>query len=357
MMPFSWPTLDASRKLSAEEATELASRVADLTKAGLPLDEGLRALAAELPGRRLPYALNVLAYRLEIGDSLDAAIASIGPSLPPHLRGLMLAGLRSGHLAEALEEYVDMERTQSEMRRRLLSSLLYPFFLLCVLTGVLVLFRQVVMGPFVKIFLDFNCTLPKLTEMFICGFYYFWPVLWGMVILLCLLATMPLVMAAAPRASLLWWVLCKIPMLGPLLRWSQVAHFARLMGLLTEQSVPLPDALRLTSGGLRDANLALGCRRAAEDVDKGQPLVGSLADKPQFPASMIPLIGWGQQTPALPDAFRAIAEMFEGRVRSQGSLLEALLLPVMFLTIITVVGLFVIAMFLPLINLIQKLSG
>jgi type II secretory pathway component PulF len=356
MTRFSWPTLDPSRKLSAEEATELASRVADLTKTGLPLHEGLQALAAELPGRRLPHVLNVLAYRLEMGDSLDAAIASIGHSLPPHLRGLMLAGLRSGHLAEALEEYVDMERTQSEMRRRLLASLLYPFFLLSVLIGVLVLFRQVVMGPFVRIFLDFNCTLPKLTEMLICGFYHFWPIMWGMVVLLGLLVLISLVMTVASRASLLWWMLYKIPMLGPLVRWSQIAHFARLMGLLTEQSVPLPDALRLTSGGLRDANLALGCRRAAEDVDAGQPLVGSLAAKPQFPASMIPLVGWGQQTPALPDAFRAIAEMFEGRVRSQGSLLAAFLLPVMFLTIITVVGLIVIAMFLPLISLIQKLS-
>ena len=94
----------------------------------------------------------------------------------------------------------------------------------------------------------------------------------------------------------------------------------------------------------------------ADEVDKGRVLYESMADRRQFPASMIPLVEWGQRAPALPDAFRAVAEMFEGRVRSQSSLLEAILLPVMFLTIVAFAGVFVIAMMLPMISLIQKLS-
>ena len=69
------------------------------------------------------------------------------------------------------------------------------------------------------------------------------------------------------------------------------------------------------------------------------------------------MIQWGQRSPALPDAFRAAAEMFEGRVRSQGTLLETMLLPIMFLAILIFVGFFVLAMFLPLIALISRLSG
>ena len=94
-----------------------------------------------------------------------------------------------------------------------------------------------------------------------------------------------------------------------------------------------------------------GCCRAADDAEQGRPLDESLAARRQFPASLIPMIQWGQQAPALPDAFRAAAEMFEGRVRSQGTLLETMLLPIMFLAIVIFVGFFVIAMFLPLIRL------
>ncbi len=65
------------------------------------------------------------------------------------------------------------------------------------------------------------------------------------------------------------------------------------------------------------------------------------------------MIQWGQRAPALSDAFHAAAEMFEGRARSQGTLLQTMLLPIMFLAILILAGFFVIAMFLPLIDLIR----
>jgi type IV pilus assembly protein PilC len=160
-----------------------------------------------------------------------------------------------------------------------------------------------------------------------------------------------------PSVRWMWPVLNRVPMVGPILRWSHLSQFARLMGLLLEQQVSLPDALRVAASGLRDVNLARGCRLAADDVEKGRGLYESLAARRQFPASLIPVVQWGQQAPALPDAFRAAAEMFEGRVRSQGTLLEAMLLPIMFLGVLIFVGFFVVAMFLPLISLITCLSG
>jgi len=178
----------------------------------------------------------------------------------------------------------------------------------------------------------------------------------GLLVLLRLITFVPILLVAAPHVRWLWPALYKIPMMGPLLRWSHAAQFARLMGLLLDQQVPLPDALRLTSDGLRDADLTWGCRRVAEDVENGQMLYERMAAMRQFPPSMIPVVEWGQRAPALPDGFRAAAEMFEGRVQSQGSLIEAILLPIMLLLIIGFVGMFVTAMFLPLISLIQKLS-
>ncbi len=131
---FRWPGFDSLRKLSPEEATEFAARVAELTKAGLPLGAGLRALADELPGRRLPRVLHDMADRLDAGDDLLGALESQGASLPVHLRGLMLAGVRSGRLAEVLEEYVDLQHSQSELRRRVWITLAYPFILLLFMT-------------------------------------------------------------------------------------------------------------------------------------------------------------------------------------------------------------------------------
>ena len=178
----------------------------------------------------------------------------------------------------------------------------------------------------------------------------------SVVALMGLLALVPVLLAAMPQVRWLSPLLHRIPMIGPLLRWSHAAQAARLMSLLLEQRVPLAEALRLTSDGLRDADLAWGCRRVADNVENGQVLYERMAAMRQFPRSMIPLIEWGQRAPALPDGFRAAAEMFEGRARSQGSVLAVVLLPVMLLLIAGFVGIFATAMFLPMISLIDKLS-
>ena len=347
------PGFDSIRKLSPDEATELAARVAELTRAGLPLGAGLRALADELSGRRLSRVLHRLANRLDAGDDLVRALESQGRSLPSHLRGLMLAGVRSGRLAEVLEEFVDLERNQTELRRRVWLSLAYPFILLLSMTALAAFVCVFLVDGFAKIFYDFGTALPAMTVLVINTA---WPMMWFSIGLVSLSVAIPLLLWLAPGASWLWPVLHRVPLLGPLLRWSHLAQFARLMGLLLEQEVALPDALRLSAAGLRDSNLARGCRRVADDVEKGRALCESMAARRQFPASLIPLVQWGQQAPALADAFRAAAEMFEGRVRSQGNMLDFILLPIIFLAIVISVGFFVIAMFLPLISLVVKLS-
>jgi len=206
---------------------------------------------------------------------------------------------------------------------------------------------------FEKIFRDFGCKLPGMTEMAIlmAG-----PVMWFSIALVVLAMAIPLMLWASPKASWLRPILHRVPMLGPLLRWSHLAQFARLMGILLEQQVPLPDALRLSAAGSCDAGLAHGSLQVADDVEKGRVLYESMSEHRQFPSSMIPIVQWGQLAPALPDAFRSAAEMFEGRTRSQGSLLDAILLPAMCLAVLTFIGVLVIAMFLPFISLIDCLS-
>ncbi len=355
MTHFNWPGFDSLVKLSDEDSAELAARVADLTKAGLPLSAGLRAMADdELSGGRLRSVLHALADRLDAGADLATAIESQGARLPLCLRGIVLAGLRSGRLAEALEEYADLRRGRQELRRRLWLSLAYPFFLLVAIALMAMVARFWIIAQFEKIYLDFNADLPAVTEFV---FNVSLPFVWFMVVLVALFGLIPLMLAAMPDVRWIWPALYEIPMIGPLLRWGNLAQFSRLMALMLEQSVPLPDALQLTAAGLSDANLAYGCRQTAEDVERGQSLSESMGRRRQFPASMTPLVKWGERTPALDDAFRATAEMFEGRITTQGSLLESIVLPVMFLLIVTFVGFMVISLFMPLLRLITSLSS
>ncbi|MEN6407142.1 MAG: type II secretion system F family protein [Thermoguttaceae bacterium] len=344
---------DAFRKLSPDEAAEFAARVAELAKVGVPLGVGLRTMAAELPRRRLSNVFRAMADRVDAGDDLLAVLQSQGSRLPPHLCGLIMAGVRSGRLAEVLEQYAALQNDQIELRRRVAIALAYPFILLLTTTALVAFFGGIIAPSFSKIFRDFGTALPVITRVAIYGSP---PLACGLAILVVLAVVVPLLLWGTSVFRWLWPALYRVPMIGSLLRWSHLSRFSRLMGLLLDQGVPLPEALRLAGDGLRNTGLFGGCRRTASEVEQGRPLDESMTARRQFPATLVSMVRWGQTMSALPDGFRAAAEMFEGRVRSHGNLLETTLLPIMFLVIAAGVGFFVISLFLPLIFLVQVLS-
>ncbi len=172
-----------------------------------------------------------------------------------------------------------------------------------------------------------------------------------------LVLLLPLLLSVAPAMRWLWPALHRLPMLGPLLRCEALGEVCPADGCVVGSAGGA--ARCLAADGRRAARRqpCPGLPRVADEVDNGRALDESMADRRQFPASLIPVVHWGQQAAALPDAFRAAATMFEGRARSHGTLLEAMLLPMMFLAILVMVGIVVFALFLPLLSLINTLSG
>ena len=301
MSLWTWPGFDVRHKLSGEETAELSARVAELTRAGLPLGSGLRALADELASRRLTPVLRGLADRLEAGDDLAAALQSQGQNLPEHLRGLMLAGVRSGRLAEVLEEFVDIQQRQGELRRRMWLSLAYPCILSFLMVALLVLARLSVINGFASLFRDFGTELPGLTVFVLQAWG---PLTWLAVGLLVGRSGFRCCCGRFPQrvGSGAWLAGCRCS--------------GRCCGGVTWRSLPgcweccwsskwpCPMPCGCAQAGLRNADLARGCRLAADDVQGGCPLDESLAARRQFPPSLVAMVRWGQQAPAVADAFR-----------------------------------------------------
>ncbi len=204
-MQFHWPGFDSLEKLSAEETAELAARMADLTKAGLPLGEGLRALAGELSGRRLRRVLRALADQLDAGADLAVAVESQSARLPTCLRGLVLAGLRSGRLAETLEEYVDLQRSQSELRRRLWLSLAYPLMLLLCLTALVVVVRLYLLDEYQGIAWGFGVQLPAVSRLLMDSSGC---VMWSLIFMSGTAVAIPIALRLAPRAMVVAAAVC-----------------------------------------------------------------------------------------------------------------------------------------------------
>jgi len=345
--------VSAGGRLSAEEAAEFGSQLARLAEAGLPLAPGLRAMAEEMPRRRVARALGRLADQLDAGMSLEAALEAQGKRFPAHVRGLILAGVETGRLPQALEEYVSVETGRIELRRHVWLAVAYPCVLFALMIVLLVGICVFVAPQFGRIFAEFDAEVPVATQVLL---WMAGPGLSAVIGLPLLLVAAFVVFGLARGAVWSRRVLYAVPLVGPMWRWAGLVNLSRLMALLLDHRVPLPRALRLTAAGLREADLSTACRGAAGRVEGGRSLSECLAEFWQFPPSLRPLVHWAEQTSNPAAAFRAGADLFSGRVQVCATLLQVVLPPIVFVLVIAGVLFFVWAMFAPLVSLIQVLT-
>lgn len=340
-------------RLSAEESAELGGQIAELAKAGLPLAPGLRAMAKELPRRRTSRALRQIAQQLDSGADVSSAISSLDRTLDPHVRGLILAGVGSGRLPEVMEQFVGVERKRLELRRRVALSLAYPALLLSVLLLVFMFFSSWVVPGLHDLFDEFEMDLPVSTVMAM------WVAGPGMRVIAAaaVLGAAGFILLVSMRGSArAQWILYSIPVIGPMWRARRLVAFSRLMSLLLDQQIPLPEALRLTAHGLDECDFSVLCRRLAVQVESGRTLSECLPEFRQFPATMWPIVEWGQRVPDLPAALEVAAELFERRLRSLLALWETILPPIVFLIVCGGMLLVIRGTIVPLISLINALT-
>ena len=153
----------AGGRLSGAETAELSRQIAGLATAGLPLAHGLVALGEELPRGRLRRSMNELAATLESGVTLDEALDKQRDRIPPHLRGLVIAGLRSGRLGDILSRFSEYVAIGTELERRLWLSLAYPILTVGTALALFFFVCVILVGQFEAIYKDFNIPLPRMT--------------------------------------------------------------------------------------------------------------------------------------------------------------------------------------------------
>jgi type II secretory pathway component PulF len=342
-----------AEQLSLSDAVDLSALISGLASSGLPLDAGLKAAALEMPKSTLARTLLAVSRRLAEGAPLDQAVASQGNRFPPHVRGLVFAGLRSGRLATVLEEFVSLEHRAAELHRQIALTLAYPAILISLLCGIFTFFAVAVFPSLSKILDDFDIMYSMPTQIAVgfsdAGMYALlgnMAVIFGVWLLMWLSSDLPELRS----------MLKSFPLLGPIARWAALSRFVRLLALLLESRLPLAESLRMAGEGSRDAELSIASRKAAGAIEDGRSLDESLALHSAFPRSLGPIVVWGHRAAALPEALRMASEMFDGRLQSQLGLLRTAVPALTFLIVLWGIFFLIAAVLFPMIGLIEKLT-
>src|SRR5205807_2751106 len=149
----------------------------------------------------------------------------------------------------------------------------------------------------------------------------------------------------------------KVPVIGPVINKVAIARFTRTLGTLVSSGVPILQALTIVKETAGNVIIANAVSAVHESVKEGETITAPLEACRVFPPMVISMVDVGEQTGALPEMLMKIADNYEDEVDNAVSAMTSLLEPIMIVFLAVIVGSIVIAMFLPLISLMDKMGG
>lgn len=338
--------------LSEPAAANVAGLLADAVRSELPLEPALRA-AAQDARRAERRVLLRIADDIARGIPSDEAFVRAGDALPSHLLALILAGLESGELAALLSRYLTLTRQRAEARRPLLLSLAYPLVLVVGVCKLLLATFLFIVPQFRQIFDDFGSNLPWLTKavLFVSGFLISF---WGPMLLF--LAFFGLMFGV-------YWFLMRrrgmtlssLPVFDFFVRAADWGQFCGLLGLLVESRQPLPQALRLSSVSAATLRVRSAGLLVADDIEAGMtPWEAALPRT--MPGPVRQVFRWADRPDVFAEALAGLSELYARRARTSAGMIGFFIEPFVLTFLAVTVGVIVLALFLPLFQLLNDLS-
>jgi type IV pilus assembly protein PilC len=340
--------------------TVFTRQLATLVQAGMPLLRSLRTLQEQEGNPTLRRVLGELAAAIEGGSSLTEAVAMHPKVFNRLYVNMVKAGEASGALDLTLARLAEFMEKAQKIKGRIQAAMFYPCAVMVVATGIVLLLMLFVLPRFQQIFdgLLEGARMPAFTLLMlhISGVirHHFPAACVGAGFL-----GVGVGLALRTRWGRWLWDKTKLslPALGPVFRKAAISRFARTLGTLTGSGVPILQGLTIvkeTAGNVVVANVVA---RLHEHVKEGDPLAPTLKTSGVFPAMVAGMVDVGEQTGSLPEMLGKIADNCDEEVDNAAGAMTSLLEPIMIVFLAIVVGSIVIAMFLPLLRVIDLSSG
>jgi len=345
--------------IKTKDLTIVTRQLAILLGAGLPLIRSLRTLERQAKRVEIKTTLGEAADSVEGGSTFAEALAQH----PKTFDKLYLNMIRAGEASGAMEVILDRLATFMEKAARITgkvkSALIYPIVIVIVACGVTSGLMIFIVPNFKKIFVELmeGDPLPGITQfvmdfsdMLIARWWVILCVIAGIIVFFKVLNRIP----AGKRG--LDWVKYNMPLFGPIISRTAIARFSRTMGTLMSSGVPVLSALSIVKETSGNEVVATGIQKVYDAVKEGEGIAKPLGDTKIFPQMVISMVEVGEETGKLPEMLDKIANTYEEEVDNAVGALTSMIEPLMIVGLAVVVGTIVIALFLPLAKIIEKMS-
>lgn len=332
------PYFVRQRKPKLQELSTFTNQLANLLKSGMPLTVALGSMV-HLETKGIPSDVSKsLKQDVTEGKGLSEAMAKQPVIFSNLYINMVKAGEQSGALVDVLRRMGDHFERFAEVQAKFRSAMIYPIFVCCVGIAISIFFMTVMLPSFMKLFQGLNVQLPLMTRILIGmnGFFQrWWWLLVGIIIAICIIFNRFRASEKGKRSIDQWKL--SAPIFGKVTKLNIFGQFARTLGTLLQNGVPVLTSLEITEQILTNSIVREAIAKARQDVTDGKTLAQPLARSKIFPQLMVDLIKIGEETGDVPGALNNLADTYENELemglRVMTNMIEPIIICIMALGI------------------------
>jgi type IV pilus assembly protein PilC len=334
---------------------------ATMIDAGLPLVQCLEILGSQQQNQRFAAVLKDIKNAVEGGSSFSESLRRHPKVFDELFVNLVHAGEVGGILDSILNRLSIYLEKRQKLVRQVRGALVYPSIVVVIAGGVMTVLLTFVIPAFENMFKDFGGgkeSLPKLTQIVVDvshGFVTFLPIMLGLMIATAIAGTYAY---RNPRGKrLAHQAILHLPIVGAVLRKIAVARFTRTLGTLLQSGVPILDALEICAKTSGNVVLEGGIMYVRQAISEGKNMAEPLTETKIFPDMVVQMIAVGEQTGALDQMLNKIADFYEEETDIAVAAMTSALEPIMMVGVGGMVGVVLVAMYLPIFSLAGSIKA
>ena len=349
-------------KIPRKDLTTMTRQLATMLEAGLPLVRAMRTLQRQARGNspQLFKVLGDLADQVEGGATFSEALANHPKSFNKLYVSMVRAGEASGAMEVVLVRLSEFMEKAARIEGKVKSAMVYPISVLCIAGGITAGLMIFIVPKFQKMFEEMlpGESLPMLTEFVMKTSEFMAKKAHIAAIgLVAFIICFKLALKTKIGATLFDMACLKLPPFNTLIIRNVSARFCRTLGTLMASGVAVLQALQIVKDTSGNEIVAKAIQDVHDAVKEGEGMTKPLEKSGVFPLMLCSMVEVGEETGALPDMLNRVAGVYEEEVDRAVEGLTSLIEPLMICFLAVIVGGIVIALFAPLVKMIDKLGG
>ncbi len=346
-----------NKKIKTEQLTIFTRQLATLLTAGLPLLRAIQILADQEKNPVFKTALLNISENIQGGNTLSDALAQYPRMFDRLYVNMIRAGEAGGVLDAVLDRLAMFQEKAQKIMKKVKSAMVYPIVVVSVAFIIVWVLLTFVVPSFQKMIASQGGTMPPLTKFVMdAGNTLSNHFILTILVVVGVIFGIRFLFKNAKTRAIIDRVMFKLPKIGSFVQVVTVSRFSRTFGTLMASGVPILQAMTITRDTLDNVVLREALEKVHDRVRDGDTLAEPLEQAKVFPPMVCSMVQVGEETGQLPEMLNRVADNYDEEVDNAVGALTSIIEPVLILFLAVVVGTIVVAMFMPIITIIQKMA-